>query len=64
MYTEPNGSLPLQGRSDTSVNTKFNFTEWWKTPAGKNLNKPFDIGEELVAGLLHALDVVSSLSYI
>ena len=64
MYTEPNGSLSLQGGSDTSVDTKFNFTEWWKTPAGNNLSEPFDVGEELVAGLLRVLEVVSSLSYI
>ena len=58
------GSLPLQGRFDISVDIKFNLTEWWKIPEGKKLTKPFDVGEELVAGLLRALEVVSALSYI
>jgi len=64
MYTVPNRSLLLQGMSKTSVNTKFNLTEWWKIPEGKSLNKPFDVGKELAAGLLCALEVVSVLSYI
>jgi len=59
-----NGSLPLQGGFDISVDIKFNLTEWWKIPEGEKLTKPFDVGEELVAGLLHALEVVSALSYI
>jgi len=64
MYIVPNGSLLLQGMSKTSVDTKFNLTEWWKIPEGKSLNKPFDVDEELVAGLLRALEVVSVSSYI
>jgi len=50
--------------SETSVDTKFNLTEWWKIPEGESLNKPFDVGEKLAAGLLHALEVVSVSSYI
>ena len=60
----PDGSLPLQGGFDISGDIKFNLTEWWKIPEGKKLTKPFDVGEELVAGLLRALEVVSALSYI
>jgi hypothetical protein len=37
--------------------------EWWKVPEGENLSKLFDIGDELVAGLLHALETVSALFY-
>ena len=64
MYTVPDRSLPLQGMSKTSVDTKFNLTEWWKIPEGESLNKSFDVGEELAAGLLRALEVVSVSSYI
>jgi len=59
-----NGHLPLQGRFNILVDIKFNLTEWWKIPEGKKLTKPFDVGKKLVAGLLHALEVVSALSYI
>jgi hypothetical protein len=45
------------------INPKFNLTEWWKIEEGEKLSKPFDVGEELVAGLLHALAMVSTLFY-
>jgi len=51
----------MQGRSKISADTKFNLTEWWKIPEGENLSKPFDVGEELVAGLLRALEMASAL---
>jgi hypothetical protein len=31
---------------------------------GQKLSKPFDVGDELVAGLMHALEIVSMLFYI
>ena len=54
----------MQAGSKTSIGPKFNLTEWWKETEGENLSKPFDIGEELVAGLLCALETVSALFYI
>jgi hypothetical protein len=47
-----------------SVNQKFNLTEWWKIPQGEKLDKPFNVGDELVVGLLHALEIVRALFYI
>lgn len=41
---------------------KFNFTEWWKIAEGEKLSKPFDVREELVAGLLRVLEMVSPYS--
>ena len=56
-------SLLLQAGCKTSVDLKFNFTEWWKIDKGEKLSKPFDISEELVTGLLHVLEKVSVLLY-
>lgn len=50
--------------SKTSAGPKFNLTEWWKIGEGGRLSEPFDVGEELVAGLLSALEMVRSLFYI
>ena len=61
-YAEPDKSL-LQGGPKASISPKFNLTEWWKVTEGENLSKPFDVGEELVAGLLRALEMVSTLFY-
>lgn len=63
-YTAPDESLPLQAGCKTSVDPNFGFTEWWRIEDGKKLNKPFDIGEELVERLLHALDMVSLIEYL
>jgi hypothetical protein len=62
-YAAPDENLLLQAGCKTSVDSKFNFTEWWKFAEGEKLSKPFDIGEELAAGLLRALEIVSALSY-
>ena len=51
-YAAPNESLLLQAGYETSVDPKFNLTEWWKIAEGERLSKAFDVGEELVAGLL------------
>jgi hypothetical protein len=61
-YAAPDESLLLQAGHKTPVGPKFNFTEWWKIQEGEKLNKPFDVGEELVAGLLHALKMVSAFT--
>jgi hypothetical protein len=63
-YEEHDEVLLLQARYKTPVGSRFNFTEWWRIAEGERLRKPFDVGEELVAGLLHALEVVSALYYI
>jgi hypothetical protein len=62
-YAAPSDSLLQAGRK-TSVDSNFNFTEWWIIVDGEKLSKPFDVGEELVAGLLHVLEAVSTLFYI
>ena len=64
-YAEPDKSLLPQARHETLVGQRrFNFTEWWKLAKGEKLSKSFDVGKELVTGLLHALEVVSILFYI
>jgi hypothetical protein len=64
-YAAPDESLLRQAECRTSVdpNFNFNFTEWWKTAEGEKLSKPFDVGEELVEGLLRVLEMVSTLFY-
>ena len=64
MYATPDKSLLPHARYKTSVDLKFNFTEWWKLAEGKKLSKLFDVREELVAGLLRVLEIVSALFYI
>jgi hypothetical protein len=63
-YVASDKSVLLQVTYKTSVNPNFNLTEWWKIPEGEKLSKPFDVGEELVAGLLRVLEMVSALFYI
>lgn len=63
-YSAPEESLLPQAEGSTSVGSKFNFTEWWTIVEGEKLSKPFDVSEELVAGLLRVLEVVSALFYI
>jgi hypothetical protein len=61
-YTSsPFGSLLLQGKEQSSDSAKFKFTEWWKIGEGETMEEPFDICDELVEGLLHALDMVCNL---
>jgi len=62
-YASPEESLLLQAGYKASVNLKFKFTEWWKIAEGEKLSKPFDVGEELVSGLLRILETVSPLFY-
>lgn len=60
-YAAPDKSLLPQTGSEESLDHKFNFTEWWKIGESENLSKPFDVGEELVAGLRDALERVCAL---
>jgi hypothetical protein len=63
-YVAPNESLLPHAGYKRSVDPNFNFTEWWKIAEGKKLSEPFDVGEEMVAGLLRVLEVVSVLFFI
>jgi hypothetical protein len=60
-YITPNGSLLLQGKEQPPDTAKFNFTEWWKIREGETMGEPFDVWDEIVEGLLHALDMVCKL---
>jgi len=63
-YVASDESMLLQATYTTSVDSNFNLTEWWNIAEGEKLSKPFDVGEELVAGLLHVLEMVSALFHI
>ena len=62
-YVAPDEGLLPQAECKTPVDPKFNFTEWWKIAEGEKLSKPFDVGEEMVAGLLRVLEMVSVVFY-
>ena len=49
-YVASDKSMLLQAMYMTSVDSNFNLTEWWNIAEGEKLSKPFDVGEELVAG--------------
>jgi len=61
-YATHDGGLLPQAGYGASVNPNFFFTEWWKFE-GKKMSRPFDIGDELVAQILHVLEKVSALFY-
>ncbi|KAN0128682.1 hypothetical protein V8E53_013501 [Lactarius tabidus] len=56
-YTAPYGSLLPQGKEQSDTAT-FNFTEWWKFGEGETMEEPFDVCDEVVEGLLHALGML------
>jgi hypothetical protein len=62
-YVAPDESLLLQAGCETPVGHRFKFTEWWKIAEGEKLSEAFDIGEELVAGLLREVEAVCALLY-
>lgn len=57
-YIAPDGSRLLQVKVETSDASKFNFTEWWKVREGEILREPFDVGDEVTAALLSAVEMV------
>jgi hypothetical protein len=57
-YAAPDGSRLLQSNVRPSDTPKFNFTEWWEIGEGETMEKPFDVREEVVVGLLRALEKV------
>jgi hypothetical protein len=59
-YTAPYGSLLLQGKEQSDTAT-FNFNEFWKFGEGETMEEPFDLCNEVVEGLLHALGIVCNL---
>ncbi len=63
-YVVSDESMLFQATYMTSVNSNFNLTEWWNIAEGEKLSKPFDVGKELEAGLLHVLEMVSALFHI
>lgn len=63
-YVACNESLLLQTGHNASVNPDFNLTEWWRMARGEKLSRPFNVGDELVAGMLQVLERVSTLFYI
>lgn len=70
-YVAPDERLLRQAASWAACETaetlpvghRFNFTEWWKIAEGEKLCEPFNIGEELVAGLLREVEAVCALLY-
>jgi hypothetical protein len=60
-YTAPNGIRLLQSKVQPSDTLPFNFTEWWMIGEGETMGEPFDVRDEIVVGLLHALEMVSTL---
>jgi hypothetical protein len=63
-YTAPDGSRLLQGEVQLSYIAQFNFTEWWKIEEEETMREPFDVRNEVVAGLLHALETVCTLFHL
>jgi hypothetical protein len=63
-YVARDESLLLQTGNIASVIPNFNLTEWWRISRGEKLSRPFNIGDELVAGVLQVLDRVSTLFYV
>jgi hypothetical protein len=59
-YTAHDECLLLQAGRSASLNPNFNFTEWWRIPEGEKLSGPFNVGDELVAGVLQVLERVSA----
>jgi len=57
-YTAPERNRQLQGKVQEPGILQFNFTEWWKFGEGEIMKEPFDVREEVVVGLLHALEMV------
>ncbi|KAH9010537.1 hypothetical protein EDB84DRAFT_1570395 [Lactarius hengduanensis] len=56
-YATHNGNQKPKGKIQASAIPRFNFTEWWKIGEGVAMKEPFDVRDELVPGLLHALEM-------
>ena len=63
-YTAPDRSqLPTGSAVPLSDAPQFNFTEWWNIE-GERIRSPFDIWDELIPKLLHALKKVCAFFYL
>ncbi|KAI9431445.1 hypothetical protein BJY52DRAFT_1199675 [Lactarius psammicola] len=60
-YTAPERNRQLQEKVQEPGVLQFNFTEWWKFGEGEIMKEPFDVREEVVVGLLHALEMEASV---
>jgi hypothetical protein len=60
-YTAPDESLLPQSKEWPSDTAQFHFTEWWKFGEGETMGEPFDVRDEVVEGLRHALREVCNL---
>jgi hypothetical protein len=63
-YSTPNVTTLPQSDVQTLDVPVTLFTEWWRIGEGEKLREPFDVRDELVAGLLRILDVVSDFFYL
>jgi hypothetical protein len=54
------GRLLLNSKIHPSYDPIVNFTEWWNIGEGETMRVSFEVWDELVAGLLHALEMVHS----
>ena len=63
MYNAPDESM-LQALRKMPIDPKFNLMEWWEIAEGEKLSKLFNVGEELVPGLLWALAIVGVFFYL
>lgn len=57
-YTAVDGSWLPKDKAKPSNIARFNFTEWWKVRESETSGKVFDVRDEVVAGLLRALEMV------
>ncbi|KAI9443816.1 hypothetical protein H4582DRAFT_2071289 [Lactarius indigo] len=58
-YMAPEANQQLEGMFQAAGIPQFNFTEWWKFE-GETMKEPFDVREEVVVGLLRALEMEAS----
>ena len=63
-YTAPDISQLLESAVKPSGDPQFKFVEWWKIGEGETMREPFNICDEVVAGILHALEMVRALLHL
>src|ERR1700744_4903926 len=59
-YTTPDSSQQPKGKNKPSHFPQFIFTEWWNIGEGETMRKPYNVCDEIVVGLLHAIEMVSN----
>jgi hypothetical protein len=63
-YIAPNRSQLLTGTASQSDSLQFNFTEWWKIGEGEKIGGTFDVQNELIPALQHALEKVCTFFHL